>query len=335
MDEKLLPPLHHFFGKNLYNGGSFLKPLLGVYRSKHYQHIKSTSTHIKPNPHSIVLSSTLARSPSRIHLIPLYTKPTSPSRRPHIPLSAMSTPRPFLSLPGETRNRIYSYVLTVNVPDSTPWVTVRKDEAPLLRPDHSCLAILATCQQIHSEAFHVYYRNNTLNVASTNDLCSFTRAIGPARRNEIRSVRCDFPLAEQQEADARATLFQLRRLQSLSFEYVAYDPDWRCLRCPDGVFARFKGLREVGFIVKHEEPQQVHKDQMLHFREMLTRPRAPWKLPAYIDLFMGLKVRKQRGAAEEKAERKAKRMLEAIANYCRTIPEAQARMIEIHGKACL
>ena len=249
----------------------------------------------------------------------------------------MSTPRTFLSLPGEIRDRIYSFVLTVNVPDSSPWVTVQKDEPLLLHQNHSCLAILVTCQQVLSEAFHLYYRNNTFNFLGATDLYHFMRAIGPARRNEIRSIWCGFALAEELEAESRATLFQLRRLQSLSFEYAVYDPEWRCLRCRDGVFARFKGLREVDFVIRHGEPQQVHKDQMLHFREMLTRPRAPWKLPEYVDLFMLLKVRRQRGSATSKAERKAKKastMFESFRKYCTTaMPAIHARMMEVHGKA--
>lgn len=241
----------------------------------------------------------------------------------------MSTQRPFLTLPSEICNKIYSYVLTVDVPDSSPWVQVQEDEPQFPLPEHSCLAILATCQQILSEAFHVYYQNNTLSFESITALCKFTRGIGPARRNEIQSVRCEFPLADDGQAKARAILFQLRGLQSLSFKYVAYDPAWRYLRYPDGVFARFKGLREVDFIVDGE-PGQVHKDQILHYRRMLTRPRAPWKLPEYIDLFMGLKVRKQRGSAMEIAERKARKMLEMMASYGRTISVAQAQMIAVH-----
>ncbi|KAL2053114.1 hypothetical protein ABVK25_006751 [Lepraria finkii] len=58
----------------------------------------------------------------------------------------------------------------------------------------SCLSILATCCQILFEAYSIYYRHNTFNFSRGKPLRGFLKSICPARRHEIVSIRCDFPL---------------------------------------------------------------------------------------------------------------------------------------------
>ena len=213
-----------------------------------------------------------------------------------------SADRPFLSLPNEIRDRIYGYVLTVNVDDSSPFITpLNSDLRPQpMRP--SCLAILATCRQVLFEAFHVFYASNTFNFDNRNQLCSFLRAIGSVRASEIRSIRCSLKLAARQNERVRFVLSKLIRLEKLSFQFNKETlQEWPHIFpnvCSPKAFTKFRGLREVTFItVNDTELNESERDRMQQYRDemMASNPKRKKKsLPETVDVFGGLKLRKQR-----------------------------------------
>ena len=225
--------------------------------------------------------------------------------------------RPFLSLPNEIRERICGFVLRVNVDDSNPFITPLNNT---LRPGSkrfSCLAILATCRQILFEAFHVFYTSNIFNFNHPDHLYDFLGSIGPVRANEIRSVRCSFRLAARQNNKARRALSRLMRLERLSFEYDVKEPsirhDWSWVQhmfsrdfCPPREFAKFNGLREVNFIMMNDtEPDESDKTTMKCYKDHMIQPNPKRNkpLPRMVDLFGGLKLRKQREPAAEQRKK--------------------------------
>lgn len=223
-----------------------------------------------------------------------------------------SANRPFMSLPNEIRERICGYVLTVDVDDSSPWITPLGND---LRPEparSSCLAILATCRQILLEAFHVFYKSNNFNFNHPDHLYDFLRAIGSIRANEIRSIRCSFRLAASENTAARYALSKLMRLEKLSFHFDKKKPvdgdstDWRDYIisrdfCSAKEFAKIHGLREVNFIMMNDtELDRTDKEKMEMYRDRMTKPNPKRNkvMPEIVDLFVGLKMRKHRDPAQ-------------------------------------
>lgn len=228
-----------------------------------------------------------------------------------------SANRLFMSLPNEIRERICGYVLTVDVDDSSPWITPLGND---LRPEperSSCLAILATCRQILLEAFHVFYASNNFNFSHPNHLYDFLRAIGPVRANEIRSIRCSFRLAASENSAARYALSRLMRLEKLSFHFDEKEPvdddrwDWQediVSRdfCSAREFAKIHGLREVHFIRMNDaELDRTDKERMEMYRDRMTKanPKRNKSMPEIVDLFAGLKMRTQRDPARARRKR--------------------------------
>ena len=222
-----------------------------------------------------------------------------------------SSKRPFLSLPSEIRERIYGYVLTVNVDSSEPWITPLNRDLQTMPGIVSCLAILATCRQILREAFYIYYKVNAFNFNHPDHLHDFLRAIGSVRANEIRSIRCSFRLATSENSAARYDLSKLTRLEMLAFQFDAERPVdddiphgqnifvQRDL-CPAKEFAKINCLREVTFImIKDEQPSVEDRTKMEMYRNRMIEPnpRRQKPLPEMVDLFAGLKRRKQRDPA--------------------------------------
>lgn len=218
----------------------------------------------------------------------------------------------FMSLPNEIRERICSYVLTVDIDDSIPWITPLSND---LRPEPQrspCLAILATCRQILHEAFHVFYASNNFNFNHPNHLYDFLYAIGPVRANQIRSIRCSFRLAASENTAVRHALSRLTRLEKLSFHFDQKQPDdddstdrqdYIVTRdfCPAKEFAKFHRLRDVEFIMMNDtELDRTDKERMEMYRDRLTKPnlKKNTAMPEMVDLFVGLKTRKHRDLAQ-------------------------------------
>lgn len=85
-----------------------------------------------------------------------------------------------LRLPLEVRNIIYHLIL---IQPEQPVRLVGRGEAST--------TILRACKQTHDEAWHIFYRNNHLLVASTRDLHDFLRSTSVTRRREIRKITID------------------------------------------------------------------------------------------------------------------------------------------------
>ncbi|KAL8803649.1 MAG: hypothetical protein Q9182_003064 [Xanthomendoza sp. 2 TL-2023] len=274
--------------------------------------------------------------------------------------SAPSPPisRPFLSLPDVIRERIYDFVLTVDVDSSAPWVTplplsrhlklpslpsepnrdlamvsksVRKKRRRIIRAyeqvekerddivraaPHSCLAILATCRTVLLEAFHLWYKNNTFSFSRAQDLIDFNRSIGRVRAHEIRSVRLNLPIQEEDDLKAGQVLDHLLRLEKVTFVcneiFINYvNPNF--ISFPK-VISRLQGLREVDFVfplnpaVEHGVRHNIgtcHRVRMDQLREkMMSKRKHPRPLPPMIDLFGPLKMANQN--KEDRANRKWK-----------------------------
>lgn len=221
-----------------------------------------------------------------------------------------------MSLPNELRERICSYVLTVDVDDPSPWITPLSND---LRPEpekFSCLAILATCRQILLEAFHAFYASNNFNFNHPNHLYDFLRAIGPVRANQIRSIRCSFRLAASENTAVRYALSRLTRLEKLSFHFdkeqpVDNDTGWGDYIisqdfCPAKEFAKFHRLRDVNFIMMNDiELDRTDKERMEMYRDRLTKPNLKKNkaMPEMVDLFVGLKMRKHRDPAQARRKK--------------------------------
>ncbi len=222
-----------------------------------------------------------------------------------------------MTIPNEIRERIYYHVLTVDVNESSPWLTPLSND---LRPEpdrSSCLAILATCRQILFEAFHVFYVSNTFNFNHPDHLYDFLRAIGSVRANEIRSIRCSFTLAAPENTAARYALSKLMRLEKLSFHFDKKEPndddstDWRNYIisrefCSAKEFAKINGLLEVNFIMMNDtEPDRAAKERMKMYRNRMIKadPKRNKSKPEMVDLFVGLKMRKHRDPAQARRKR--------------------------------
>lgn len=209
-----------------------------------------------------------------------------------VPTSAALTAPPFLlSFPKEVLQKIYEYVLTVNVEDSKPYVVIKHHRcetcssrtSECTNTTHSCLEILCCCRQFFFDAFHIFYRNNTLEFSSADDLRQFCYAISTAKKNEITSVRCAFDLAEYCSDQVRWYLQRCTSLEKLQF---------RVFDGPHGkVFRTFRGLKEVEINVEQDQLQHQRslETQVAYWKELLTRPRLQVPPPDRLDLLAGMK----------------------------------------------
>ena len=271
--------------------------------------------------------------------------------------SKTSSSRRFLSLPDVIRERIYFFVLTVNVDARTPWITplpssrhipkhvpdlppkpdcnlenvsksVRKKRRRRMRAfertkqqaivaaraaaPSSCLAILATCRTILLEAFHLWYRTNTLNFCRSKDVYSFLASIGSARANEIRSIRLDIPGQEWDDGKATYALQRLRGLEKIIFIYNDFNTRLvapRHISFPR-IISHLRGLQQVTFAdpenpkIYYGHPEgmtECVKARMEELgRKMTTKPKKPKPAPPMIDLFNRLRIVEQqrRGDAD-------------------------------------
>lgn len=128
--------------------------------------------------------------------------------------ACFSQPQPFPqsilgNLPGEIRNLIYDYVLIVppshviarGGPKIKGEVSATSGGTLLAtldiseRQKSSCTAMLQVCQQIRREANHIFYARNTFSFATARELRGFLVQIGPAGRQEIRSLHIDIVLS--------------------------------------------------------------------------------------------------------------------------------------------
>ncbi|KAL8768890.1 MAG: hypothetical protein Q9209_004944 [Squamulea sp. 1 TL-2023] len=164
-----------------------------------------------------------------------------------------------------------------------------------------CLAILATCRTILLEAFHLWYKNNTLNFASAQDLVAFLTSIGRVRAYEIRAVRLDIPAYEWDDPKARTALSRLLRLETVIF---VYNDRIRNYTSPKHIgypwiICNLQGLREVTFVDPPSSITSVagakqgmghgQKLRMDQLRErMLSKRKHPRHLPPMMDLFSRL-----------------------------------------------
>ncbi|KAJ0159300.1 hypothetical protein CTA2_9963 [Colletotrichum tanaceti] len=110
--------------------------------------------------------------------------------------SVQQQKRPFLSLPPEVRNAIYSCVLAD--PGKNP-VTycgmflrpIDRDHHPELsshEPEKGFAGILRTCRAVHDEASGILYSENTFIAAGLYELRQWLQAIGPRNRGFLRRV---------------------------------------------------------------------------------------------------------------------------------------------------
>ncbi|KAL9002283.1 MAG: hypothetical protein Q9188_004777 [Gyalolechia gomerana] len=266
--------------------------------------------------------------------------------------------RPFLTLPDVIRERIYFFVLTVEVDPCAPWITplpssrqipkhlpgllpepdcnlnnvsmsVRKKRrrrrrafesinqktilaAQAVAPS-SCLAILATCRTVLLEAFHLWYRNNTLNFCKSEDLRDFLASIGRVRANEIRSIRLDLPACDWDDPKAAHVLRSLLRLETLVFIYNDYSPSFptksQNIAYPK-IISHLRELQNVTFL-DPENPKTTPWGQaqgmtacvavrMAGLREnMMAKRKKPKAAPPMMDLFNRLRIvdQKRKGSA--------------------------------------
>ena len=201
----------------------------------------------------------------------------------------LTAPRSLLSLPKEVLHKIYEYVLTVSVEDSKPYIVVKHVRCETCSrgfectsTGHSCLELLCCCRQILFDAFHFFYRNNTLEFSSAYDVTQFFYAVSTAKRNEILSVRCAFDLAHKSSDQARGYLQRCIGLEKLQFDVLG--------RHHGKVFRTFRGLKEVEIDIKPEYWREREEDSKIaYWKELLNRPRLQVRTPERLDLFAGMK----------------------------------------------
>lgn len=280
-----------------------------------------------------------------------------PAPRPILQSTCPANPRPFLSLPDVIRERIYYYVLLVEVDLLAPWVTplptfkqtprclpglppepdrnldgvskrVRKKRRRRTRAweqikqditvqvqaaaPPSCLALLETCRTILLEAFHLWYKYNTLNFTSSENLYSFLVSVGRARANEIRSIRLDLPAREWDDPKARRALGRLLRLGKLIFIYNNISPLYdihsniSCIGYPK-IINQLKGLQDVTFADPEQDRYRARqwgglkfgmtegvRRRMEQLREKMMEERKKAMPPSpMVDLFSRLKPKDQ------------------------------------------
>ena len=117
-------------------------------------------------------------------------------------------------LPGEIRDMIYEHLLVA--PPSQPTRYLRVPDAAVLDPKEtearkslaaplqkskpgnaSYVAILASCRQIHREAYHVFYAKNAFHFTNAPILIAFLKGIGQIRRAELTSLHLEGLVVDQ------------------------------------------------------------------------------------------------------------------------------------------
>lgn len=156
----------------------------------------------------------------------------------------------FFSLPSELRDRIYRYVLCIE--DSGIVIgregTMRIEDNTLVRLSARVhLSCLLVSRQIHTEAFHIFYRYNTFHFRSTYELCLFLQNIGYPRRQQVTTVvvkwrgqeplqlfcllkECDLKSLTIRELNQSERLAELRDVRGLERISITSDsePDYDC-----------------------------------------------------------------------------------------------------------
>ncbi|KAL8930632.1 MAG: hypothetical protein Q9208_000503 [Pyrenodesmia sp. 3 TL-2023] len=178
------------------------------------------------------------------------------------------------------------------------------------------LALLQTCRTILVEAFHIWYKYNTLNFCHAHDLYDFLVSIGRARANEIRSIRLDLPSREwDNSAKAKYALGRLAGLESLTFMYndtvtKSNNLYYNVNNIPyPKIISQLRGLKEVTF--KNPEVEDsvlrywddrgymkgMSKGVKIRMEElaakMTGKSKKPREGPPMVDLFNRLKLKDQ------------------------------------------
>ncbi|KAI4189461.1 MAG: hypothetical protein LQ346_005105 [Caloplaca aetnensis] len=178
------------------------------------------------------------------------------------------------------------------------------------------LALLQTCRTILLEAFHIWYRYNTLNFCHSDDLYDFLVAIGRARANEIRNIRLDLPSSEWDYSfKAKYALEGLVRLQSLTFIYNDMFSSYRGLYSIHNIgypkiISQLRGLKEVNFKDPETEDGErrlweargykmgMSEGVRMRMEElggrMIGKRKKPKNGPPMVDLFNRVKLRDQK-----------------------------------------
>lgn len=137
-----------------------------------------------------------------------------------------SAPFPFLHLPLELREQVYSNLLLhpllveiSHCPPYFPWV------------HHS---ILLTCRTVHSEARRILYSHNTFYLRRFSRL--FLDNIGPTNRNLLRKIRIDWDAREEYQTGFKkvfGVLSGMKNLREVIF-WLDGGPDYPSLQCMRG-----------------------------------------------------------------------------------------------------
>lgn len=154
-----------------------------------------------------------------------------------MPITTVSPPR-FLSLPPETRNKIYRLVLCHPRAIGT-WAKERRDwpNYPLILSAQ----LLRTCKQIHAEGVSILYGENTFEMSITNTAGPYYRSfyhpqalscIYSARRRAVvqhlRRLSIEIRYTEEHKLElvrytVRGLVENLRKSQNLRIEYLRLD----------------------------------------------------------------------------------------------------------------
>ncbi|TQN64238.1 hypothetical protein CSHISOI_11235 [Colletotrichum shisoi] len=111
-------------------------------------------------------------------------------------VSAQEKKRPFLSLPPEIRNAIYSYALTDPGKDLLTYCGIflqpddrgRHPDPSNHEPEKVSARILRTCRAVHDEASGILYSENTFIALGLHELRQWLEVIGPRNRGFLRRV---------------------------------------------------------------------------------------------------------------------------------------------------
>lgn len=183
-------------------------------------------------------------------------------------------------------------------------------------PSPRSLALLQTCRTILLEAFHIWYRYNTLNFRHAHDLYDFLVSIGRARANEIRSIRLDLPIREwDNSAKAKYALERLAGLESLTFIYndtvtKSNNFYYNVNNIPyPKIISQLRGLKEVTFkdpevedsVLRYWDDRGYMKGMSKGVRtrmeelasKMTGKSKRPRDGPPMVDLFNRSKLKEQ------------------------------------------
>ena len=126
---------------------------------------------------------------------------------------------PILRLPGEVRMKIYEYAMISN----DRYITPSKHKTPFFRR-RKVQNVLAVCQQIRREAFHIYFECNTFRFQDGDVMNKFIKALNPAAIAAIKDVFCDFLLLGEEDSSrsqikgAKQSLERLQGLRKLTLK---------------------------------------------------------------------------------------------------------------------